>query len=134
MSFVLPPKARWMILCDDVFQDTRWPGKPVIVGLTSLIHWPGGTDPLFLPKLTVYLVLTDGRGTGQGSIVCKDEATGREVFRSGTLAVSFEGKDPIGLFGVVFRLSDCRFPRPGVYEVQFLFGGDVVEERIVHVR
>src|SRR5882672_5323933 len=81
MALVLPPSVRWMILCDDVLKDSRWPGKPVIVGLISVIRWPGGTGPLLLPKLTVYLVLTDGRGKGRGRIVCREEATGQEVFR-----------------------------------------------------
>jgi hypothetical protein len=134
MTLVLPPKVRWMILCDDVLQDSRWPGKPVIVGLISLVQWPGGAEPFTLPKLTVYLVLTDGRGAGQARISCMDEASGQEVFRSGDMTISFEGKDPGGLYGVLFRLSECRFPKPGVCVVRFLFDESVIEERIVQVR
>jgi hypothetical protein len=123
-----------MILCDDVIQDSRWPGKPIIVGLISIILWPGDPGPVLLPTLTVYLVLTDGRGEGRGRIVCRDEATGQEVFRSGELKISFAGKDPAGLYGVLFRLSACRFPSPGVYAVQFLFDDVVLDERVVQAR
>jgi hypothetical protein len=35
MALVLKPTARYMILCDDVITDERWPGKPVIVGLVN---------------------------------------------------------------------------------------------------
>lgn len=135
MALVLKPTARYMILCDDLVTDERWPGKPVIVGLVSLIHWPAGSvEPLTLPKLCVYLVLTDGYGKGQARISCVNEETGREIFSSPERHLSFEGKDPSGLYGVACRLSNCKFPQSGVYAVRFLFDGEEVDRRIVHVR
>jgi hypothetical protein len=135
MTLVLKPTARYMILCDEVVTDERWPGKPVIVGLVSLIRWPvGSTEPFTLPKLCVYLVLTDGRGKGRVRVSCVNEETGHEVFSSPERTLSFEGKDPSGLYGVVCRLTDCRFPQPGVYVVRFLFAEQEVDHRLVHVR
>src|SRR5438309_8335365 len=110
MSLVLPPKARYMIVCDDVVQDPRWPGKPVIVGLMCRVAWSGG--PTTLAKMTVYLVLTDGRGAGQARLQCLNDNDGRLVFQSPAHSLSFTDRDPTGLHGVTFRLLDCHFPEP----------------------
>jgi hypothetical protein len=134
MSLVLPPKVRYMIVCDELLRDKARPGKPIIVGLTSLVRWRGEAEPTKLAKMTVFLVLTDGRGTGRGLVRCVNEAEGEEVFRSADMPMSFAGGDPSSLSGMEFRLADCRFPAPGSYQVQFLFDGLVVEERTVTVR
>jgi hypothetical protein len=123
-----------MIVCDELLKDATRPGKPVIVGLTSLVRWRGGAEPTTLAKMTVFLVLTDGRGAGQGFVRCVDESSGEEVFRSVTLPLSFAGRNPTDLSGVEFRLFDCPFPTPGNYLIRFLFDDVVLEERIVTVR
>ena len=134
MSCVQQPKVRYMIVCDEILKDASRPGKPLIVGLTSLVRWRGENEPTMLAKMTVFLVLTDGRGTGRGLIRCVDETDGDEAFRSVVIPISFAGHEPIGLYGVEFRLNDCPFPHPVNYLVQFLFDDAVVEERIVTVR
>ena len=63
-----------------------------------------------------------------------NEETGREIFSSPERALSFEGKDPSGLYSVTFRLTNCKFLQPGVYAVRFLFEREEVDRRIVHVR
>ncbi len=81
MAVVIKPTARYMILCDDLLTDERWPGKPLIVGLISLIHWQAdGAGRMTLPKMCVHLVLTDGYGRGDVRISCVNEETEREVF------------------------------------------------------
>ena len=84
--------------------------------------------------MTVFLVVTGGRGSAGGFVRCVNEESDEEVFRSGMIPISFEGRDPTGLFGVEFRLADCPFPAIGTYLVQFLFDDVVVEERTVAVR
>lgn len=134
MSYVQPPKVRYMLVCDEILKDPTRPGKPVIVGLTSLVRWRGEAEPTTLTKMTVFLVLTDGRGTGRGLVRCVNEVDGDEAFRSTVIPISFAGRDPISLYGVEFRLTDCLFPHPDTYSVQFLFDDEVVEERTVTVR
>jgi hypothetical protein len=134
MSYVQRPKVRYMIVCDELLRDASRPGKPLIVGLTSSVRWRGDTEPTVLPKMTIFLVLTDGRGTGRGLIRCVNEVDGEEVFRSPEAALSFDGRDPIGIFGQEFRLTNCRFPEPDNYLMQFLFNDAVADERIITVR
>ncbi len=107
----------------------------MIVGLTSLVAWPAGTTaPVRLDKLTVLLILTDGRGVGTGRILCRNEETGAPVFGSPPVRISFEGKDPTGHYAVTVKLLDCRFPAPGAYVVQFLFEDALVREQPITVR
>jgi hypothetical protein len=135
MSISVAPRARYLIVCDEVLTDPQRPGKLIIVGLASLVVWPtGATTPLRLEKLVVLLILTDGRGAGMGRIVCRNEETGAPVFGSPPTRISFEGKDPSGHHAVTFKLLDCRFPAPGVYVVQFLFDDALVQEQLVTVR
>jgi hypothetical protein len=135
MSAAIRPTVLNMILCDEVLRDSERPGKLTIVGLISLLRWPeGSTAPLRLEKLSVLLILTDGRGMGRGRIVCIDEETDQPIFGSGELSISFEGKNPSLPFGVKFSLRDCRFPRPGVYHVQFLFEDEVICQQTLFVR
>jgi hypothetical protein len=135
MSITVAPRTRYMIVCDEVLPDPQRPRKLMIVGLTSLVQWPPDTTtPARLEKLVVLLVLTDGRGTGTGQVVCRNEESGERVFGSPPNLISFEGKDPAGHYYVTFKLLDCRFPSPGVYVVEFLFDNAVICEQLVTVR
>jgi hypothetical protein len=135
MELALAPRARYMILCDEVLKDEQRPGKLTIVGLTSLVNWPlGAKTVVHLDRLVALLILTDGHGAGMGRILCVNEETGVPVFGSPPRRISFEGKDPSGHYGVTFKLLDVRFPAPGVYSVQFSFDGSLVHEQVVTVR
>ncbi len=135
MSLSVVPHVRYLIVCDEVLPDPQRPGKLMIVGLVSLVAWPAGaTAPVRLERLVVLLILTDGRGSGMGRIVCRNEETGAATFGSAATRISFEGKDPSGHYAVVFRLLDCPFPAPGVYAVQFLFDEALVQEQLITVR
>lgn len=135
MAITLAPRARYMILCDEVLPDPQRPGKLMIVGLTSLINWPAAsTEPLRMERLVVLLVLTDGRGAGMGQIICRNEEGGDPVFGSPPTRLSFEGKEPTGHYAVTFKLLDCRFRESGAYVVQFLFDDTLVQEQPLTVR
>jgi hypothetical protein len=135
MALVLKPTARYLILCHDIVTDERWPGKTVLIGPISWIKWPPGRPPpLTFPDLRLYFVLTDGRGKGQIWVSIVDEELNEEVYASPKKMLSFEGKDPIGFYVGVLRLTPCHFPRPGVYACRLCFEDAEVAHCIVHVR
>jgi hypothetical protein len=135
MTLSLAPSVRYMIVCDEVVKDSERPGKLTIVGLTSLIKWPSEeASPLRLERLVVLLILTNGRGKGTIRIVCRDVETDDRVFGSPPRPISFEGTDPIGHYGVTFRILDCHFPEQGMYSMQFLFDETVLHEQLITVR
>jgi hypothetical protein len=122
-----------MILCDDWEADEDNDLRLNIYGLLMNI------EPLEFPPYPLYrdicvvLALTEVRGIGAGKIRAVFEETGEPVFEIPDRRISF-GTDPLAITGVTFRILRCPFPRAGVYSIQFLYNGDVVEERPLRLR
>jgi hypothetical protein len=127
------PIVRYMILCDDWEADEDNELRLNIRGLLINIQ------PLELPPYPLYrdicvvLALTEGRGSGEAKIRAVFEETGETIFETPDRTVSF-GTDPLEIKGVTFRILHCPFPRAGVYSIQFLYNGGVVEERPLRLR
>jgi len=117
------PTVRYMLLCDDWHVDADNRNRLTIVGLISSIRAIDDPPyPLLRQELCVFLILTGGRGQGEGHIVCVFEDTGQTIFESGRRPIAF-GPDPLEVVGVPFRIRDCRFPFPGLYGIQFWYDG-----------
>ena len=89
-----PPVVRHMLLCDDVIPDPSNPKKLLIVGLTSRIR-PTGL-PFRLRKLTVYVELSNGRGSGQAWVDVVEANTGEIVLVRPPIRLTF-GSDVLAL-------------------------------------
>jgi hypothetical protein len=130
----LQPVVRYMILCDDwgIAQDN--PRRVNIFGLLSNIRSVDQPPyPLLYRELCVFLALTEGRGSGNCQIRCGFEETGETVFETPSRPITF-GDDPLEVVGVPFRIRGCRFPRAGLYLVQFWYNGAKVDERPLRLR
>lgn len=130
----IPPVVRYMILCDNWYLDVTNSRRIIIEGLLSNIKpldYP--PYPLLYAELCVFLVLTEGRSQADGHIVCVDETTGQEIFRTRKRSIQF-GSDPLELVGVPFRIRDCMFPKPGMYNIQFWYDDRCLEERSLRLR
>ncbi len=135
MAVAIAPRARYMIVCDEILREGQRKGKLTAAGITTLVNWPGEpTTILRLDKLSVLLVLTDGRGEGTAQIVCRNEETGAGLFRTPEKSLSFVDKTPAGHYGVTFKILDIKFPAPGVYVLEFLFNGTIVAQQSLTVR
>lgn len=82
--------------------------------------------PYEMACINIYLELTDAQGYVEGKIRCLN-SDGSPVFESDSHRIRFD--DPMQVVKVMFRIQDCRFPRPGMYHVRFLCGDQVVTER-----
>jgi hypothetical protein len=130
----IKPVVRYMLLCDDWQVDPDNQRRVTIIGLISNIHaLEDPPYPLFYRELCVFLALTEGRGQGEGKIVCIFEETGQRIFETHSRPISF-GPDPLEIVGVPFRIRDCTFPQAGLYALQFWYAGEVVEERFLRLR
>src|SRR5262245_23794978 len=115
----LTPVVRYMLLCDDWQLNGPNRRRVSILGLIWNFHSVDEPAyPLFYREFCVFLALTEGRGQGEGRIVCVFEETGETVFETGTRAIPFPD-DPLEVVGVPFRIRNCTFPQPGRYSVQF---------------
>src|SRR3954464_963900 len=71
------PIVRYMLLCDDWLMDGPNNRRVSIVGLIWTIHSVDDPPyPLFYREFCVFLALTEGRGQGEGQVVCVFEDTG----------------------------------------------------------
>jgi hypothetical protein len=129
----VPPVVRYMILCDDWLISPDAERRVHILGLSSQVTTPA--DQIFPLRmdLCVFLALTEGRGSGVARIVCVHDATQTGLFRSSDHTIEF-GPDPLEIGGVGIRINQCKFPRRGLYSLQFWYDGSLVEERPFRVR
>lgn len=130
----IPPVVRHMLLCEDVEPAVEAPHKLNIFGLVGTLRpAEGEVYPLKHPQLTVLLLLTGGRGTGQGQVVAIEADTEDVVWKSPLRTMKF-GQDPLALTGALFRILDCVFPRPGLYWIQFWYDGQPLAEEALQAR
>jgi hypothetical protein len=130
----IKPVVRYMLLCEDWRLDPQNNRRVTIIGLISNIHALGDPPyPLLYPELCVFLALTEGRGQGEGRIVCIFEESGQKVFETRSRPIAF-GPDPLEVVGVPFRIRDCTFPIAGLYSVQFWYEGELVADHPLRLR
>ncbi len=86
-----------------------------------------------LDELCVFLILTEGRGTGTTNLRLVSADTDQSVWQTPPRNLSFPG-DPLQLFGVTFRVSRCRFPEAGLYHLQLCYNGQVLAEQPMLLR
>jgi hypothetical protein len=123
-----------MIVCDDVLTDPQRPGKPVLVGLICLVT--PDTDPPYpytLDQMCVFLILTEGRGTGTCQLRLVFELTGQVVWQTRPQTVVF-GPDPLALSGLLFRDHGIPFPFQGVYSLEFWYNGQLLAQQQILAR
>ncbi len=131
----LPPLVRHMLLCEDVGRDPANENRIAIFGLTSIIRsLEAPPFPLTFPLLCVYLVLTDGRGEGEGQIVAVAANEDAPVFASPRHHFDFTGTSPLDILAATFRIRDCIFPRAGLYWIEFRYNGQTIAREPLVVR
>lgn len=128
------PIVRYMLLCQDWQTDNANDRRINVTGLISSIRAVDeALYPLLYPEICVLLVLTEGRGRGEGKIVCVWDDSGETVFATSDRLIEL-GPDPLATTAVAFRIQECIFPNPGRYTVQFWYEGELVEERPLLLR
>ncbi len=128
------PFIRHMLLCEDVRRDPNNPNKVDVLGLLSTIRAGGESAfPLHLPVLCVYLEVSGGRGVGQARIDCRQADSGQVIFSTPPHPLTFS-LDPLAVRFLIFRVTDCFFPEPGLYWVQFCYNQRILVEQPLVVR
>src|SRR4051794_26461425 len=134
MARIPPPVVRYMIVCDDVLQDATRPGKPLIVGLTTVVNALDTPPfPFRLPRLCVFLVLAEGRASGAAWLRIVQDETEEVVYDGPPHRVEFTG-GPLQVVGVLFRVLDCPFPAAGHYRVEFWHEDQCLAHQSIEVR
>jgi len=123
-----------MLVCDGWRADPENAKRITIVGLVNKVApRPGESFPLLVREMCVVLFLTEGYGRSSCKVMCVNDETGKIVHDSGPRSIAF-GEDRLGVVGVPFRMRNLVFTDPGLYTVEFWYGGELVEERPFRVR
>lgn len=134
MAGIPVPVVRYMLVCDDVWRPHANPNNPIVVGLTSIIQSSSSPPfPMVLDRLCVYLVLTEGRGTGQGHLRLVHEETNQTIWETPPRPIGFPD-NPLELSGIIYRVRRCRFPMAGLYNLQFLYDNQEIAHQPLLVR
>ena len=127
------PTVRHLLLCDDVQRGPSNPSKINLLGLLTSIRVLDEQDAFpFQHSFAIYLVLTGGRGIGQGRIVVVNADTEEPVY-VGSLHALDCGSDPLRVLGVTIRIPACEFPAPGLYWVEFRYNEETLAREPLHV-
>jgi hypothetical protein len=130
----IPPILRHMLVCDGVDRaQTTHPRLNVLGVMHTIRAKPGQSFPLPHPGLCVYIVLTGGVGSADVQIRVVEADSGIDLFGSPVHRVTYP-TDRHEVSGIVFRITECVFPRPGLYWVEFHHDGVVVRQEPITVR
>ena len=118
-----PPDVLALLICDQIITD-RVTGKRSLIGLFSKIHSAG--FPATHPQLSVFVVLTEGRGETDLTIRIVDGNEARDPLVEGRGRVRF--RDPRAVANLALQFHGLTFPEPGEYRVQLWSGGTLLRE------
>lgn len=117
------PSIRSLIVCEDILTAADNPLQVTLVNLVSTIRATGvPAYPALQLRLCAFIQLTECRGPGTVRVEIREADRGQEefVFATPTRLVPFPN-NPLAVHGLRFRIFNCRFPRPGLYWVQFFY-------------
>ena len=127
------PYVRHMLVCEHAEPSPLNPRRANIYGLFSIIVIR--TDSASFPcrfGFTVYIALTECRGDGTGRIVVSDPDAGEVCYRGAPHRIRLSA-NPLDVHAVIFRVSECVVPRPGLYWIEFEFEGVVLRQEPIQV-
>lgn len=102
-----------LILCDSIIED-RLSGKKSLIGTFDRLG--SQKFPCHHPQLSIFVSLTSGRGKYPCQIICK-HVEGDVAFH-GTGEIELQ--NPHQVVDIAFNFLGVKFPKPGVYNLQFL--------------
>jgi hypothetical protein len=114
-------------LCDVVIRDQQT-HKLSLINLFNELQ--AASFPCTHPRFYVYVCLTNGRDTYEGSLSFIDTEQGKVLAKVGG-PISFHS--PLQVVELSFELNAMSFPRPGIYRFEFACDHEPVGARNLRV-
>jgi hypothetical protein len=125
MASWLNPIAKTILLCEDVLPGPAGTGNVHLMNVFSALRPRSNPSfPLRLPKMSVFLQLTDAEGEAFGKVVVREIDSDEALFGSADHRIQFD--DRLHVKWLLFRLNNCVFPSPGIYLVEFYFADRLI--------
>lgn len=122
------PTALSLTICERVIVEERTRNVSLI-GTFSILQF--ASFPATPRAMTLFAVLTEGRGVGRMDVVVTRLDNDEEIYRQ-QRAIVFP--DPLHEVRIVFRMEQLSFPDEGAYLVSLLVDGAWVAHRRLTVR
>jgi len=84
--------------------------------------------PVARAEICLFVVLTEVRGRGEFFLRIVEADSATMIFENMNRSHDF-GNDPLRAHGLPFRIRNCKFPRAGLYWIQFWFNGSLLEQQ-----
>jgi hypothetical protein len=134
MAALPRPVPRCIVVCEEVVPDAENPRQLTLVRVVNYVNPVAGAGyPVVRPELSVFVVLTECRGVGRLRIEIRNADTDAVTLRTPDQP-SRAPNNPLGIYGVTFRLRNCVFPEPGLHRVQLLYDDVVLTETPILLR
>lgn len=117
------PAGLALILCDQIIIEKETEKKSLI-GQFSVVN--ATSFPALHPKLSLFVLLTNGNGIQQISVRCCKEGETEKLF---SLAGEVEFDNPQQIVELCFNLSNLVFLAPGMYVFEVSAEGEYIFER-----
>jgi hypothetical protein len=121
------PSGLAIVVCDQIIED-KTTSKKSIIGIFNNIA--SVTFPCRHPQLSVFVSLTEGRGTYQARLRVVNEETGAAVTEvNGQIQLP----EVHTVAELAFNFIGLEFPAPGLYSIEFYCDDALILERRFHV-
>jgi hypothetical protein len=110
-----------LIICDRVITDAATHEK-TLVSTFNQIFAP--SLPCVHPRMTIFVSVTNGRGTTDTEIKCINESEQSETVFGMKGAIPFT--DPNQVVEMSFQFNNVTFVTPGLHCIEFLCSGELI--------
>jgi hypothetical protein len=120
---VPPPIALGLVLCQGSIIEEKTRNVTLV---NTFVRHDVEEFPSPPQRFTVFSVITDGQGDATIDLVVTRLATGEEIFAQ---RVPWNFPNRLTEVRLLYKITQCRFPAPGLYQVTILVDGDWIAQR-----
>jgi len=110
-----------LLICDRVITDAVTHEK-TLVSTFNQISAP--SFPCVHPRMTIFVAVTNGRGTTDAQIKCVNESDQNTVVFGMKGSIPFA--DPNHVVEMSFQFNNVTFTKPGLHCIEFLCDGELI--------
>ncbi len=110
-----------LIICDRVITDAVTHEKTLVSTFNQVL---ASRFPCVHPRLTLFVAVTNGRGTAEAEIKCVNETDQNTEIFAMKGAIPFQ--DPNHVVEMSFQFNNVTFAKPGLHSIEFLCDGELI--------
>jgi len=113
-----------LIICDRVITDAVTHEKTLVSTFNRIL---APSFPCVHPRMTIFVAVTNGRGTTEAEIKCVNESDQNATIFGMKGSIPFS--DPNHVVEMSFQFNNVAFPKPDLHGIEFLCDGELILQR-----